>query len=314
MNKVDIKQTAALLRQNDGFLLLCHRYPDGDTIGSAFALQRAVMALGKKARVICADLIPSKYGYLFDDIETEDFSEKFVVAVDVADPKLLGLLEEEYGQRVDLCIDHHGSNLGYAKNLLLDSSASATGEIIYHLLPELGVKLDRHIADALFTALSTDTGCFRYGNTTPQTMRIAAELMELGIDAAGINRAMFETKSRARMEIERAIYATLEYWFGGQCAVICLTDEMINEAGAGDGDLEGLAPIPKRIEGVKIGVTMREGDGGYKVSVRTSPGLNACDICKRFGGGGHPAASGCFIEGSADEVKFELKSTLESYL
>ncbi|MDR1001830.1 MAG: bifunctional oligoribonuclease/PAP phosphatase NrnA [Oscillospiraceae bacterium] len=314
MKNMNTELTAEWLLSNDDYLILCHRYPDGDTIGSAFALCRALIALGKNAAVICSDLIPSKYAYIYDNLNLPVFKEKNIIAVDVADPKLLGMLEEEYGGKVDLCIDHHGSNLKYAKRLLLDPKAAATGEIIYRLIPAMGVSIDKKMAEALFTAIVTDTGCFRYGNTTPETMRIGAELMSMGVDHEAINREMFDTKSRERMAVEQAVLSTLDYWCGGKCAVMYLTDEMIQKTNANEGDLEGLAPMPKRIEGVKIGITLRQGDEGYKVSVRTNPGIDACQICKKFGGGGHTAASGCFIKGTLSSVKEDLHIAISEVL
>ncbi len=315
MNKISLKQAAQLLLSKDKYLILCHRYPDGDTIGSAFSLCRALRSIGKKANVMCADIIPSKYSYIYEDLEGESFRIENVIAVDVADAKLLGpSVEKEYGKRVMLCIDHHGSNTGYAENLLLDSTAAAAGEIIWRLIRQLGVTPDIKMGEAVYTAISTDTGCFRYSNTTSQTFRLASELLELGVDTVPINKLMFETKSKARIEIERGIYKNLEYWFGGKVAVISLTDEMIRAAGAGEGDLENIAAMSIKIEGVKVGITFRQCDGGFKVSVRSLPGISACDICKEFGGGGHVVAAGCTIPGDLDMAMVEMQRVLEKHL
>ncbi len=315
MKKVSVKQAAELLLESDKYLILCHRYPDGDTIGSAFALCRALRALGKRANVMCADIIPSKYSYVFSDLEGESFRTERVIAVDVADKKLLGTaVEKEYGDRVWLCIDHHGSNTGYAENLLLDSSAAAAGEIVWKLIKQLGVSPDVKIGEAVYTAISTDTGCFRYSSTTAKTLRLAAELVEMGVNTAPINKLMFETKSKARIAIEKGLLKNLEYWFGGRVAVVSLTADMLEEVGAGEGDLENIAAIPVQIEGVQVGITFRQCDTGFKVSVRSAPGINACEICRNFGGGGHAGASGCTIPGDLDMAKLEMQSVLERYL
>ncbi len=315
MKKISVKHAAELLLSKDKYLILCHRYPDGDTIGSAFSLCRALRACGKKANVMCADIIPSKYKFIYSDLEGESFRTENVIAVDVADAKLLGTsVEKEYGSRVFLCIDHHASNTGYAENLLLDSSAAAAGEIVWKLIKQLGVSPDIKMGEAIYTAISTDTGCFRYSSTTACTMKLAAELLEIGVDTASINKIMFETKSKARIEIERGLYKTLEYWFDGKAAVVTLTEEMISSAGAGEGDLENIASIAIQIEGVLAGVTFRQCDGGYKVSLRTLQGINASEICRHFGGGGHAAASGCTIPGDLDMAKIEMRKVLESYV
>lgn len=315
MKKTSLAQAAQLLQDNDKYLILCHRYPDGDTIGSAFALCRALRAIGKKANVMCADIISSKYEYIFSDMEGENFRVENIIAVDVADAKLLGpSVEKEYGSRVMLCIDHHGSNTGYAKNLLLDSSAAAAGEVVWRLIKKLGVTPDLKMGEAIYTAISTDTGCFRYSNTTAQTLRLAAELLEMGVNTVSINKLMFETKSKARIEVERGLFSGLEYWFGGRVAVVSITTDMIEKAGASEGDLDNIASMPIQIEGVQVGITFRQNEGGYKVSVRSVPGISACDICKCFGGGGHSAASGCTIPGDLDMAKIEMKKVLENHL
>lgn len=315
MKRLNLKQTAEYLLENDNYLILCHRFPDGDTIGSGFALCRGLLQKGKRARVICSDLIPSKYDYLFSDIQPEDFTPKIIVAVDVADEQLLGAsLQEEYGGKIQLCIDHHLSNTGYAEKLLLDGDAAAAGEVVWQLLKKMGVTPDLKMAEAVYTAISTDTGCFRYRNTSPSVLRLAADLMGMGIDTATINKLMFETKSRARIEIERQLLAGLEYWFDGKVAVMHLTADTIEKTGACEGDLENIAPIPIRIEGVQIGITLRENEGGFKVSIRTAPGISACDICKNFGGGGHYAAAGCTINAELDMAKIELKQVVERYV
>lgn len=301
MAKISLKKAAERLLENDNILILCHRYPDGDTVGSAFALCLALRAAGKTANVMCGDIIPAKYGYIYEDIKPQEMREKFIVAVDVATPELLGLLEKDYGSKVDLCIDHHGTNSGYAKEYFVDSKAAAAGEVIFRLLPYLGVELTQPIAMALYTAICTDTGCFRYSNVTANTMRVAAKLMETGIDAYSVNRRMFETKSRERLAIERSAIEAMTYRKGGRMAVMPVTAKMLEDAGVSEGDIEGLSSMPRQIEGVQVGIMLREVVGGIKISVRSVPGVDASAICGRLGGGGHSAAAGCFIKGASME-------------
>ena len=302
MPKVSLKKAAESLLEKDRILILCHRNPDGDTVGSAFALCRALRDLGKKVNVMCGDIIPAKYDYIYSDIRPDDMREQFVVAVDVASAEMLGLLEKDYGAKVDLCIDHHGSNTGYAKETFVDSGAAAVGEIIFRLLPMLGAELTKPIAMALFTAISTDTGCFRYSNVTPKTHRIAAKLMETGIDAYSVNQKMFETKSHGRLELERRVMETLRFHADGRIAIMHITAQMLEESGACEGDIEGLSAIPRQIEGVKIGLLLREMNGGVKVSARSVPGVDCSAMCARLGGGGHPAAAGGFIKAPMEQA------------
>ena len=308
---ITLKDAADFLKQRDNFVILTHQNPDGDTLGSGFGLAMLLEKMGKKSTVICSDEIPEKYSYFTKFApQNADFKQDVtVVAVDVADVKLLGKLEKDYADRVELCIDHHVSNIGYAKSTYLDSEAAANCECIFDLAKELSIPVNENMALALYTGISTDTGCFRFSNTTSKTLRIGADLMELGIDTAEINRIMFETKSRIRVELERMALEAMEFHFNDTCAIITVTREMYEKTGCKDEDLEGITSISRSIEGVIVGVTLRErAEGGFKISVRTYPPVDASEICKRVGGGGHIRAAGCQLgaEYSAEQAKAEM--------
>lgn len=311
---MNLFEVASFLKEHDNFEILTHAYPDGDTLGSGFALCLALQQIGKNARVITTN-IPSKFLYLLNGVKHQSFEAETIVSTDVASDSLLGSNMEAYIGRVDLCIDHHGSNNFTAKNKYVDSNAAANCEIIYKLLVELGVDFTEEMADCLYTGISTDTGCFRYTNTTSDTMRIVASLMDLGCNSAYINKVMFETKSKEKIQLEHAVYDTIEYCADGKCAIIYTTLDMLEKLDIGDDEMEGLASIPRQIEGVLVGITMREKDGGFfKISVRTNDNINASDFCAIFGGGGHPAASGCTIEGNLEEVKAMLKKAVVEFI
>lgn len=304
---ITIEQAANTLLMHDKILILTHHFPDGDTLGSGFALCRALLSLGKKARVCVVGGVPKKFRYLCDAMEQHDFDEDFICSVDIADESLLGTEKEKYEGKIELCIDHHGSNTRYAAESLVDSTAAATAEIIIKIIRRMGAPVTQAIADCIFTGITTDTGCFRYTNTTAQSYRIAAEMVECGAHSAEINRVMFDTKSRARLEIERLVLDSMEFFAQDRCALICITRKMIEESGAENDDLEGLASLPRQVEGVCIGITLRERrDGAYKVSLRTTDGYNASELCSLFGGGGHAAAGGCTIEGPLDNAKQKI--------
>ena len=291
------------LRGADRIVLLTHQYPDGDTLGCGFALCRALQKLGKAARVECPDEIPEKYGYLSEGVPCPAFEPAFVCAVDVADARLLGPLEGVYAGRIALCIDHHGSNTGYARELVLRADYAAAAMVVREVIAALGVEPDRGIAECLYTGIATDTGCFKYSNTTAQTLRMAAEMLDFGVNNEMINRTMFDVKTRARVELERQALDSMRFYLEGRCAVMLVTNAMIARSGAGENDLEGLAPIPRQIEGVWVGVTMREKkDGSFKVSVRTGNHADASAICTRLGGGGHLRAAGCTLAGPAERA------------
>lgn len=312
--KADLLTVKEFLMGNDSFSVLCHKSPDGDTLGSAFALCFGLRQLGKKANVISPDPIPSKYSYVTDCYGSEDFEEKAIIAVDVADTKLLGCIEEKYGGRIDLCIDHHPSNKDYAKITLLDGEAAATAQIIYRVLRELGVEFDKRIANCIYTGLSTDTGCFRYPNTQPETHRVAALMMEKGAEAAMINRLMFETKSRARLTVEREVFKNIQFFLDERCAVAFVTRELLDKTGIAEDELDGFAAMTRQIEGVCVGVFLREVEKGFKASVRTGDEVDASAVCRHFGGGGHFRAAGCTIEASLDSAIREIVDVISEYL
>ncbi|MGI6270051.1 MAG: DHH family phosphoesterase [Candidatus Howiella sp.] len=315
MVQVDFETAAAFLKARDRFVLLCHAFPDGDTIGSAAALCEGLRQLGKQVYIRCPHDIPKKFAGLTKGLLSCDFAEETVVAVDVADRKLLGHLDEEYGERVDLCIDHHPSNTGYAGKLCLNADAGANCENIYRILTALSIRLTPGIATALFVGLSTDTGCFKYANTTPETHRIAAALMEIGIPAGEINRNLFEIKTRARIELERQILDGMRFYFGGVCAVVTITKQMREESGCDDSDMDGISSLARTVEGVRIGVTVRErSDGRYKISLRTVEPVDASAICKVLGGGGHIRAAGCELDGPIETVMERLLSVIKGAL
>jgi len=313
---IGIKETAGRLRKAERVLILTHQFPDGDTLGSAAALCRGLRKMGKRAAIRCSDKIGPKYDFLFRDLPDDEFEPDLVAAADIADEDLLGEpLKSQWGGKVELCIDHHPSNALYAAETCLNPKAAATCEIIYDLLTELGVEVGPDIAAPLYTGITTDTGCFKYINVTPRTYRIAANLVETGIDAPTINRKMFDTKSRARLDMERRVLDSIQYDCGGKTAVIVISRQMIRESGANEDDLDGLATIPRGIEGVLIGVTLREKtDGAWKVSLRALPPANASEICEQFGGGGHKGAAGCTLGLPLDEAKEKMLRAVRDYL
>lgn len=313
---IDLERVVSLLRDAQDIEILSHHFPDGDTLGCAAALCRALQRMGKRARCTCADPVSEKYSFLFDGIERQEFPAQFVVSVDVADSKLLGpVLAAKHAGKIDLCIDHHGSHQDFAENSYVDSTAAAACEIIYEVICRLGIEPDQVIAQAVYTGITTDTGCFRYSNTTARTHEIAAKVIRTGIDAGDINRRMFETKTRARLEMERSVLDSIAFYFDARCAVMCISRAMIEASGADEGDLDGLSAIPRQIEGVLVGVTMRERKiGGYKVSLRTQPQVNAAKICAEFGGGGHAAAAGCTLEEDFEPARERLLAAIGKVL
>lgn len=302
------------------YILLTHKSPDGDTLGSGFALCRVLKGMGKKVRVLGSDGFPDRYDFLYEGYTEDSLGENEphrVIAVDIADTSLMGKNLEYYTHpnTVDLCIDHHISNKMYAKQSYVDGSASATGLVLFELFGFMGIEIDKQTAVCLYTAIATDTGCFKYENTTPRAHIAAAALMEKGVDYTRINRLMFDIKSRRRIEVEQAALANMEQALGGRVTLICVTKELLETSGADEAEISGLSAVPLTVEGTDVGVTIRyKDDDRYKLSVRTTDKADASAICKEFGGGGHIRAAGCEINAPLDEVMRMIISAAQKHL
>lgn len=310
------KETAALIRGWDDILVICHENPDGDALGSMFGLVRGLRALGKRAGWYCASPVPRKFAYLAEGLEETEFAPAHILTVDVADSKLLGDAWEKFGSGIDLAIDHHGIHRPFVDARWVDPESAATAEMVWLLLGELGVKADGLTAGCLYTGMATDTGCFRYRNVTPKTLRAAAEALEAGAGAGDINQRVFETRTRASLEAEKLITDTLEFHCGGKLAIIQLPLSVFKKTGAEESELDGVESLPRQVEGVLAGITVKEKpDGKIKISLRTNPPANAAAVCTRFGGGGHQGAAGCSFEGiSMAGAREKILRACEEYL
>ena len=301
---LSLKKCARYLKKHDNYIILTHASPDGDTLGSAYALYYGLNEIGKTACVLCPEVIPKKFDFFARSTDHVKRDGATVIAVDVADKRLLGSLEEEFGDIVDLNIDHHVSNTRYAKNLFLDADAAATTEIIFELLTFMRVNINDVTAKALYTGIATDTGSFKYATVTAKTHIIAAMLYDYNINASEINRLMFDTKPKKLLELEKQVMETAEFHFDDRCMLLCVTAEMQENTGCSGTELEGIAVISRSVEGVKVGVTIKQTDiDTFKISVRTYDPYNASDICQKFGGGGHKGAAGATVKGTLEEVK-----------
>lgn len=299
-------RAAELLRGSDGIAILCHINPDGDTIGSAYALAGMLEQLGKSTCVLCAGEIPAKYDYARRGLKLACETPQTVVAADVATSELLGALGERFAA-VDLLIDHHGAGTDYARLTVRDAAASSTTVLMLRMAGLLGVTLTPQMADALFTGLVTDTGCFRYSNTNAEAHLAAVTLMEAGAAADEINKLMFETKSRAEMDFTRLALDTLEYFCDGKVAVMSITDEMRARSGFFSEELGEIPQFARRVEGVICGITLKQKSGDtFKVSLRTNSEMDATVLAAKFGGGGHVRAAGCTLHGDLASVRDRL--------
>ena len=314
--RLTCKETAEWLRERDDFLILTHRRPDGDTLGSAAGLCSGLREIGKRAYLLENPETTERYlEYVAPYAASADFVPRFVISVDTADAGILQNNATPYLERVDLCIDHHGSCTGYAAFTCLEAEKASCGEVVYDVLMALSGKVSAESALPLYVALATDTGCFVYANVTADTLCVAGELLRAGADHVTVNKKLFRTKSRGRIALDGALFSSLAFYCGGQVAVCVVTQALLTECGVTEDDLDDIATIPNQVEGVRIGIVVKELPvGGCRVSVRTVPGVNANVICQKFGGGGHSMAAGCTVDASPSEAARRLVEAAEAEL
>ena len=307
-------EAAALLKERDNILILTHRRPDGDTVGCAAGLCMALRQAGKAAYVLPnEDATALMVPYLEGLEPPEPWEPAFVVSVDIAGVGLFPESAKGWIGRVDLAIDHHPSNEGFGAENCVDATCAACGELIYDICRELG-EVTPEIALPLYVAVSTDTGCFVYGNTTGRTHRVAADLIEIGIPYRDVNKRHFRTKSAKRLKLEAVLMQGLELLQDGTLAIGAISLDDMAAIGATEEDAEDIAAFIGQIEGVYNSVTIRElKPGECKLSVRTNPvKLNATRVCALLGGGGHAAAAGCTVFGSVQEARNAIVKAIET--
>jgi len=307
---MDYKTSAELLLGYDDFLILTHKNPDGDTMGSAAALCSALRRVGKTAWLYPNVQTSRKLmEYVGEFFAPEGYKPRSVISVDTATEQLM---PRGFKGEADFCVDHHPTNSRYAKQYLIRDEKASCGEIVLELIKELAGSVTKQEATLLYIAVSTDTGCFQYLNTKADTLRAAAELLELGADYGRVNIRFFRKQSAARLKLEGMAISGMELYREGLISVVTVTQDMLKACAATEDDLDDLASIAGRAESSRLNITIRElPDGSSKISVRSGHDVNASEICAVFGGGGHAMAAGCTIAASPEKAKRLLLSVTD---
>ncbi|MBK1881582.1 bifunctional oligoribonuclease/PAP phosphatase NrnA [Luteolibacter pohnpeiensis] len=315
-----IAEIAAAIENHSSFVLISHVRPDGDAIGSQIALGFALMAAGKSVRLINEDGLPDNLSFLpgSEKIETppaEPIEVEVAIALDTATKPRLGENALAAASRAKLWIniDHHISNPSYGDINLIDSTAPATGQILYKLIQSLGLPLPAESRDSIYTAVSTDTGSFQYPSTQAETYEMAADLIRQGLDVGTINSLIYDNHPFRRVELMRALLNTLEISKDGIVAHWELLDQTRQKLQLQPEDSEGLIDIIRGIQGVLLAVFFEElPDGKIRISMRSKdPRLNVCNIATEFGGGGHALAAGIRMAGPIESAKSRLLSAID---
>ncbi len=292
-------------------LVLFHRNPDADAVGSAFALKHILSELGSRAWCVCADELPDRLRFLTDGEQQsvlpssipEELTVTRIISVDTASPSQMGELYDLWQGHVDLMIDHHGKGEPFADHYVRPECA-ATGEILFDLAKQLAaeghLQLTEPLCRDLYAAISSDTGGFRFSNVTEDTHLRAAELLASGIDAAEINHLLFDSKTVDQLRAQAAGISNLQLFADGRIAVITFPYALKVALGLSDEHLDNLVEIARSIAGVEIAVAIRQPkpDGVFRASLRASCDYDVAALCAKFGGGGHIRAAGCTLQAS----------------
>ena len=297
MKTLTIPEIAAFLLHGDNYVILTHRRPDGDTIGCAAALCRGLRAMGKQAAILENPQFTPKFRPYLDGLTVPEPKDgDCILAVDIASSQLLPYNAVDYVNRVELLIDHHGRNDSYAKQGYVNPEAAACGELIFELLQAMQAPLDKAIAEAIYLAVSTDTGCFRFANTTAHTFRVAAACAEGGARVYQLNQELFETNTLGKLRMQGWIVEHMRLLHCGTMAICAIPRSVELELGVTSDDMDNISNFPRTVAGVNVAATIRETEDGLaKISVRAVPGYDATVIAEKFGGGGHKGAAGASL-------------------
>lgn len=301
---------AAAIKENKTIAILMHLSPDGDALGSCLALRRLCLALGREAKVYCADPVPKKYTFLPDWEKIQVVKKApeeevdFCLLCDVPDVSRLGSAYKIYEKAAfSLSLDHHGTNPRYAKINVVDAGCAAAGELVLHLFEALQVPLDQESATDLYVALSTDTGHFQFPSTTPDTLRCAAKTLESGADAEKIIFALYRTRSLAHTRLLGCALKSLQLFKENKVAMLSLTQEDFSSCEATEEDAEGIVNYAVEIKGVCLALLATQNKQVWKVSLRAKEGYDVSGVAQAFSGGGHRLAAGCTLHHAQDKEK-----------
>lgn len=294
------------LKNNNTFVILPHINPDSDAMGSCYAMKRVLEKMGKSAVVYTQEKLPEYLLFLPGEYSVYENAEPYDVClcIDCGD---IGRIDTRAAlldvSQVSINIDHHYANTNYADINLVNADASSAGEICCGLINKVGMDIDSEIAMCLYSAICADTGGFRYSNTTPKSMRIAADLLEYGVDSAKINRLLFDTEKYDVLRLKGEISKSIELFCGGLVGVACLDKSTAESYGVNLNDIDNIVDIARRIEGVEVAASFKESDAGIKISLRSNEYIDVSKIAEKFGGGGHVRASGILMECDFETAK-----------
>lgn len=322
-NEQEFRQCKQFLTERDDFLVVSHVQPDGDAVSSTLAVGWLLSCLGKKFVMVNEGPIPQRMSYLRNaeqimNLSVTPLTRRYsnIISVDCADFKRIGEVKQFFAEDASILnIDHHPTNDGYGAVNLIVPEAAATAEILFDLIQYFEFDLDKSVATALYTGLLTDTGGFRYSNTSPKVMNIASKLLEYGVDGPGLSELLLEQMTLPQLRILTRALHQLQITQDGKISWVVVNDEDMELTGAIHEDLEGIVNYPRNIQGVEVGMLFKViHENAVKVSLRSAGKVDVALVAQQFGGGGHVRAAGARIEGSIEEVVTRVVEKVKSLL
>lgn len=318
-----LREAAAYMREGDDFLVVSHLSPDGDAISSTSAVGLLLQSLGKSYTLINEGRTPEKYAGLLAGQPIVDYSSqppdrryRYIISVDCADFARIGEVHKAFEADAQLLnIDHHPTNDAFGTLSLIKPHAAATVEIIFELAEELGVAWSKPLATCIYAGLLTDTGGFRYSNTTPEVMAVAERMLRYGAEGASLAEQLLETMTYPQVMLLKEALSTLSFSEDRRIAWISVSSDMLSRIGAAEEDSEGLVNIPRNVAGVEVGMLFKQkAPGTVKASLRSGGKVDVSKLAQAFGGGGHVRAAGCTINGTLDEAVRRLLEAVKNEL
>ena len=305
-------ECAAFLLQHDNYTILSHRRPDGDTIGSSAALCLGLRSLGKTAHVLYNGEVSDRFRWLHEGLTKKHAEEgDVIVSTDVASPGMLPNDFQHLLGKIALRIDHHSAATSFTDCELVDGGSASCAELVWDVLEEMGVSMDAAIAEAVYVGVSTDTGCFRFSNTTAHTFAVAAECAKAGARVYELNQALFETNTLGRLRMQAWIVDHMRLLSCGSLALVAIPKAIEEQLGVTEDDMDNISSFPRTIAGVCMAATLRETkDGDVKLSVRAVPGYDATKVTVKFGGGGHKGAAGASLKMPLEEAAKAVEAAM----
>ena len=310
-----LKETADFIASHNNFIIIGHKNPDGDCVGSCSALCMALRSLGKNAAVVFPSPVPKRLYFIWDDALSDvNFKAECAISVDVASDYMMNDLYDNIyiKAKYRICIDHHGTNGGFGDVNYVDAKSAAAGEIVYDLINSMPAEISKEAAACLLVSIADDTGCFQYSNTTAKTHLTAAALYEKGIEADKIMKRLFGTNTREEMNILKIFTDHMEYYFDDKVCISHITAEEVSGCGADMAQVDAWVGMPRSVSGVEAGVVFKiYSEKEVKVSLRSNEYTDVSAVAAAFGGGGHARAAGVTMYEPYESAKEKILAALE---